>query len=145
MNKTTSIFIILAICIIAVVLYYKNTMNKSFTETAQPSVTTLPTTEPGSSNNTNISAKEFIIEGGNFSFTPNVMKVNKGDTVKITFKNMEGMHDLVIDEFNVRTNKIKTGEQETIQFVADKTGSFEFYCSVGTHRQMGMKGTLEVM
>jgi uncharacterized cupredoxin-like copper-binding protein len=31
-----------------------------------------------------------------------------------------------------------------VQFVADKTGTFEFYCSVGNHRQMGMVGTLVV-
>ena len=33
---------------------------------------------------------------------------------------------------------------DSVTVVSDKTGSFEYYCSVGTHRQMGMKGTLTV-
>jgi len=88
--------------------------------------------------------KEFTVTGQNFSLTPSTLAVKKGDTVKITFKNADGTHDLRIDEFNAATKRIRTGEQETITFVADKAGSFEFYCSVGSHRQMGMKGTLTV-
>jgi plastocyanin len=88
--------------------------------------------------------KEFTVDGFNFGFKPNMMTVNKGDTVKITFKNTGGFHDLVINEFKVATKQIKDGAQETVTFVADKAGTFEYYCSVGTHRQMGMKGTLIV-
>jgi plastocyanin len=54
------------------------------------------------------------------------------------------MHDLRIDEFNAKTSVIQGGQTQTIEFIADKTGSFEYYCSVGTHRQMGMRGTLTV-
>lgn len=88
--------------------------------------------------------KEFTVSGKNFSFTPSTLAVNKGDTVKITFKNVEGMHDLRIDEFGVATQKIKGGAEETVEFMADKTGTFEYYCSVGSHRAMGMKGALTV-
>src|SRR5882672_6015209 len=31
--------------------------------------------------------KEFTVTGQNFSFSPSTLTVNKGDTVKITFKN----------------------------------------------------------
>jgi plastocyanin len=31
-----------------------------------------------------------------------------------------------------------------IEFVANKKGKFEYYCSVGEHRAMGMKGNLVV-
>jgi nitrite reductase (NO-forming) len=84
------------------------------------------------------------VDGGNFKFSPNKIEVKKGDTVEIVFKNTEGFHDFVIDEFNAKTSQIQAGKTETVTFVADKTGSFEYYCSVGTHRQMGMKGTLVV-
>lgn len=90
------------------------------------------------------SVSEFTIKGSNFVFVPNVMKVKKGDTVKITFTNAGGFHDFTLDEFNVKTQQLKDGESETVEFVADKAGSFEYYCSVGQHRQMGMKGTLTV-
>ncbi len=88
--------------------------------------------------------KEFTVTGSPFKFEPANMTVNKGDTVKITFKNEEGFHDLVIDEFDARTKQIAAGQEETIEFVADQAGSFEYYCSVGNHRAMGMKGTLTV-
>lgn len=89
-------------------------------------------------------AKEFTVVGSKFKFDPAQIKVKQGDVVKITFKNSDGMHDFVIDELKARTKVIKAGEQEVIQFIADKSGSFEYYCSVGTHRAMGMKGTLIV-
>lgn len=88
--------------------------------------------------------KEFTITGSNFAYAPNSIKVKKGDKVRIIFKNADGFHDLKIDELNVSTAKIQGGAQETIEFTADKVGSFEYYCSVGSHRQMGMKGTLVV-
>jgi nitrosocyanin len=72
------------------------------------------------------------------------MTVKKGETVRITFVNKDGFHDFVLDEFGVKTEQIKGGTQEVVEFVADKAGTFEYYCSVGQHRQMGMKGTLTV-
>ncbi len=88
--------------------------------------------------------KEFSISAVPFSFTPSTMVVNKGDTMKITVKNVNGTHDLKIDEFGVSTRMLNAGEEQTVTFVADKTGTFEYYCSVGTHRAMGMVGTLTV-
>jgi len=88
--------------------------------------------------------KEFTVTGSNFKFSPATMTVKQGDRVRVTFVNSGGTHDWVIDEFNARTKVIQGGAQETIEFVANKKGSFEYYCSVGEHRQMGMKGTLIV-
>ncbi len=89
-------------------------------------------------------AVTFDVNGGNFYLKPNMIKVNKGDTVTINFKNDGGIHDLKIDAFNVSTPVIQAGQAASITFVADKTGTFEYYCSVGSHRAMGMKGTLIV-
>lgn len=87
-----------------------------------------------------VNVKEFTIEGKPFSFTPNEIRVKEGDTVRINFRNMEGFHDWTLDEFNVKTKQIQAGEVDTVEFVANKKGTFEFYCSVGNHRQMGMVG-----
>lgn len=92
--------------------------------------------------NTQAEVKEIVVEGTNFYFSPNTIKVKKGDKVKITFKNTGGFHDFVIDEFNVATSKSNGPNEESVEFVASQTGNFEFYCSVGSHRAMGMKGTL---
>jgi plastocyanin len=89
-------------------------------------------------------AKEFTVTGSNFAYAPNMIKVKKGDKVRIIFKNADGFHDLKIDELGVDTGKIQGGSEKTVEFTADKAGAFEYYCSVGSHRQMGMKGTLVV-
>lgn len=88
--------------------------------------------------------KTFTLEAGMFYFSLKEIKVNKGDKVKIVLNNVGGMHDWVIDEFNARTPQIKVGETAMIEFTADKTGTFEYYCSVGNHRQQGMVGKLVV-
>jgi len=90
------------------------------------------------------SVKEFTVDGTNFAFNPSEIKVKKGDTVKIVFKDDDGQHNLVIDGYNVSTNLIGPGSQDTIEFVADTVGEFEYYCSVGSHRALGMSGKLIV-
>ncbi|MGI8419036.1 MAG: cupredoxin domain-containing protein [Candidatus Levyibacteriota bacterium] len=90
------------------------------------------------------SVKQFTVEGKNFSMTPSKLSVNKGDKVEITYKNTDGTHDFVLDEFNARTKVLQGGEEATVSFTADKAGSFHYYCSVGNHRAMGMVGTLTV-
>lgn len=120
------------------------------TETQAPSPTPSPTPTPtpraGQSPSPSPagSVKEFTVTGENFRFSLGEMKVRKGDTVRVTFKSTAGFHDWTIDEFHAATKQLTAGGQETVSFVADRAGRFEYYCSVGTHRQMGMKGTLIV-
>lgn len=110
-------------------------------ETVTP--TTTVATDSGKQSETgNVVTVE--VTGSSFKFLPNTVNVKKGDTVKVVFKNSGGMHDFVIDEFNVRTKRIASGESDEATFTADKVGTFEYYCSVGSHRAMGMKGTLTV-
>jgi len=88
----------------------------------------------------------FNISGGSFFFTPNEIRVKQGDRVKIVFTNVGGTHNLMLPGFDVASKTIQTGESETLEFVADKKGTFEFYCEVGNgyHRQMGQIGVLLV-
>lgn len=88
--------------------------------------------------------KTFVVDGSNFKFAPNVLAVNVGDTVKITFKNTQGFHNFAIDEFNVKSKTIPANQTDELTFVASKKGTFEYYCSVATHRKMGMVGKLTV-
>lgn len=84
------------------------------------------------------------VEGSNYLFNPDEIKVKVGDKVSITFTSNGAMHDFVLDEFDVKTKVLNSGESETISFTVDKAGEYEYYCSVGNHRAMGMKGTLIV-
>ncbi len=88
--------------------------------------------------------KEFEFTNEGFKFSPNTFTVKKGDRVKVTYTNGGGTHDFRIDGYNVGTKVLQKDVSESFEFVADKAGSFEFYCSVGNHRAMGMKGTLTV-
>ena len=88
--------------------------------------------------------KEFAVTAKNFSFSETEIRVKKGDFVRINFKSADGFHDWVVDAFDAKTNRVATGGSTSIDFVADKAGTFEFYCSVGNHRQMGMVGKLIV-
>lgn len=89
-------------------------------------------------------AREIVVDGSNFKFSPDKINVKKDEKVRILFKNIEGVHDFKVDELNIATAIIKLNQEDWVEFTASKTGSFEFYCSVGSHRTMGMKGTLIV-
>lgn len=89
-------------------------------------------------------AKVFTVKASNFKFDTSEIKVNQGDTVKINFVNEQGFHDFVIDEFGVKTKQANGPSEETVTFVADKAGTYNFYCSVGQHRSMGMEGNFIV-
>ena len=90
---------------------------------------------------------ELEVTNTGFKFNPATLTVKEGDTVRITFTSSAAtgiMHDFVIDEFDVATSTLADGESETIEFVASKAGTYEYYCSVGNHREMGMMGSLVV-
>lgn len=84
------------------------------------------------------------VTGSNYKFDVATIKAKKGDTVKITFVNSVGTHDLRVEGYDVGTKILAAGAKETIEFVANKKGTFEYYCSVGSHRAQGMKGSLIV-
>lgn len=147
MKRSAAIVIIVLVLIGAGYLAYKNKANTSVKMPADQEVKNVVNQEPAATPETGTvkgDVKEFTVVGGNFTFSIASMKVSKGDKVRVIFQNEEGFHDFRIDEFNVATQKIKAGAEEIVEFTADKTGTFEYYCSVGTHRAMGMKGTLIV-
>jgi len=88
--------------------------------------------------------KEFTMTARRFDFSPSTIIVDKGDRVRIKISAVDVAHGFAIDEYNIN-RKFSPGEEEVIEFVADKSGTFEFYCSVfcgSGHRDM--KGTLIV-
>ena len=94
--------------------------------------------------------KTFVFTGENFKFVMNEVDnpdivVNNGDKVRIEFTSTQGFHDWVVDEFSAATSKVRdTDGMTSVEFTADEVGTFEYYCSVGEHRENGMKGNLIV-
>lgn len=82
------------------------------------------------------------MEVGNFFFKPTVIKAKAGNAVQLTFTKVDGTHNFVIDGTNANF-VVKQGDKD-IFTAPSKPGSYPFYCSVGSHRAMGMVGTLIV-
>ena len=94
-------------------------------------------------NTKELTVKEFNMEAYLFGFEPSTIEVNEGDTVRITIKSRDVEHGIGIPEFKV--NKKIGKEPVTVEFVADKKGSYPFICSVFCgegHKEM--KGMLIV-
>jgi cytochrome c oxidase subunit II len=69
--------------------------------------------------------KEITIHAKNFEFDQKEIKVNQGDTVKITLDNTQGIHSIKIDGYD---KEIQGGK--TVTFTVDKSGEFKFFCNV---------------
>lgn len=97
-------------------------------------------------------------------FTPDVIKVRKGETVRLRVRNAgKLMHELVIGSKAVLDEHAKMmerfpgmehdepymahvapGQTGEIIWQFNRAGSFEFACLVGGHYQAGMVGRIEV-
>jgi len=88
-----------------------------------------------------VGALTFSMESGNFLYKPSTFKAKVNQPVTINFTN-SGFHTFTIDELGV--NQTITGSTGSVTFTPTKKGTFEFYCAIGNHKAMGMKGTLTV-
>lgn len=62
------------------------------------------------------------INAKRFQFTPDIIRVKKGQKVNIIINNIDTTHGMNIPDFNVAGN-------DSVQFTADKTGEFIFRCN----------------
>ncbi len=79
-----------------------------------------------------------------YRFDPNEITVKKGQHVKLLITALDRDHGFKLEAFNIN-QKLKKGETETIEFTADKAGTFPFQCSEFCGLGHGkMKGKLVV-
>ena len=79
-----------------------------------------------------------MITATNWAFSPSTITVKKGDTVELILVNQEGDHGISLPDFGVSLKGVE-GEEKSVEFVADKVGTFSFRCNVfcGTgHKEM---------
>ncbi len=72
---------------------------------------------------------EVEIKASNWKFEPELVEVNFGDKVELHMESIEGTHGIVLPQFKV-SETLVPGEDVHFEFIADKKGSFGFYCSV---------------
>jgi plastocyanin len=77
-------------------------------------------------------------------FSMKEIVVNEGDLVRLKITVTSGEHDFKIDEFDVYADT-KLDEEYVVEFVADKAGEFEYYCTKPNHRANGHFGVLRVL
>ncbi len=80
---------------------------------------------------TAVSAEQrfFEIQARKFSYSPHIVRVNRGDEVVIRLISADVTHGLYLDGYGIKT-KAHPGQEGSISFVAIRTGRFTFRCSV---------------
>ena len=95
-------------------------------------------------NATNASSSETKITAKKYEFDPNVITVKNGQRVKLVITALDHDHGFKLEAFKI-DERLKKGTPTTIEFTADKVGTFPFecshFCGVGHGK---MKGRLVV-
>ena len=95
-------------------------------------------TSSGGSGTGSASEKVITIDASRFQYSQSQITVNQGDHVKIIINSVDTPHGIAIPDYGV-------SGVESVEFVADKAGTFEFRCPTpcgAGHRTM--TGTLVV-
>lgn len=69
------------------------------------------------------------IRARKFSYTPNIIEVNRGDHVRIRLLSEDVHHGFFLDGYEIKTSA-HPGQDGHLEFVADKAGRYQFRCSV---------------
>jgi cytochrome c oxidase subunit 2 len=79
-----------------------------------------------------------------YEYTPSSIHVKKGEHVKLLITALDHDHGFKLAAFDIQ-QELKEGETTTIEFTADKAGTFRFACShVCGFGHRGMKAELVV-
>jgi cytochrome c oxidase subunit 2 len=89
-------------------------------------------------------AHETHVSARKYEFDPSTITVKRGEQVKLTITAVDHDHGFKLEGFGV-DKLLKKGQATTIQFTADKAGTFPFQCSHFCGMGHGkMKGQLVV-
>ena len=85
----------------------------------------LPLQETGSASK----VVEIQMVAKKFEFVPSEVRVKKGDTVRLKVTSTDVPHGIAIPGYDIAEG-LPVNEERVVEFVADKAGTFDFYCSV---------------
>lgn len=75
--------------------------------------------------------REIKIHARAFEYTPRIIRVQRGDTVKLTLIADDVTHGLILETYNVELeSRPRQDPPPSVEFVADKAGKFHFRCTV---------------
>lgn len=73
-------------------------------------------------------AVEITVVARKFEFNPNVITVNQGDRVRLVITASDRDHGFKLEAFKIN-QALKKGKPTTIEFTAERAGTFSFQCS----------------
>jgi cytochrome c oxidase subunit II len=99
---------------------------------------------PRDSNGAAAGVHEIPVKAKKYEFSPSSIHVKKGEHVKLLITAVDHDHGFKLPAFDIQ-EELKEGETTTIEFTADKAGTFRFACShVCGFGHRGMKAELVV-
>ena len=129
-----------------------NPLPASFDEYYTPAVpreaTLTPTKNeaPASPNKElNSKARFFDLKADRDGFSPEIITVNRGDTVYVDFTAVDGVYDLDIPYLGAYFTKVEEGKTKRLPFDARTFGTFVFQCRDYCPRGGPIKGSLIVL
>lgn len=90
---------------------------------------------------------KLTIEMGEYYYKPATITVSPGASVTVTLKNAGALpHNFYCDQINpTESSLVDAGKSADFTFTApSQAGTYDFWCSVPGHKELGMVGKLEV-
>jgi uncharacterized cupredoxin-like copper-binding protein len=93
----------------------------------------------------NEDAIEVTVKMSEYIISPSVISIEEDKDATFVIKNLGfTTHNFVSEELGIYSGVIPPGESKTITVMANEPGEYDFYCSIGDHRNNGMEGVLIV-
>lgn len=73
--------------------------------------------------------REVTVEARQFAFEPPVLRVNRGDRVRLVVRATDVVHGFLVDGYG-REVRVEPGISQQVDFVAERAGKFRYRCSV---------------
>ncbi len=83
--------------------------------------------------------KEFTLVGHKGRWGTDVIHVTEGETVRLRLTSADVVHGFALKAYGIEIDEVYPGKVKTIEFVADKPGTFVFVCTIicnSGHRHM---------
>lgn len=118
--------------------------NSTGTQNSEPSSLSDSSVSDAPASSSEPQVKSFSMTARQWEFIPGTITVNEGDRVLLSITSVDVAHGFALKQFGVSV-KLEPGKTETVEFVADKKGTYSFFCNVlcGSGHG-GMRGTLVV-
>ena len=134
MKKNNLFNIVILSCVIMLVVFVtgcsSNPAPQTNTVTTQNGASaSTPTQTSGSNPASSGVVKDITITATNYEFRQEGSAINKGDTVRLTLVVEQGTHSIVLSGYNVEITPTPAGKSQSVTFVADKSGTFNYHCN----------------